>query len=345
MKDYPKFLRAALGERVTPPPVWIMRQAGRYLPEYRAIKEKYSFWEMCKNPQLAAEVTLQPLRRFPLDAAILFSDIMTPLLDAGVEIQFAPGPTLAAPLRDEDSIRKLTPPPREELAPYVSETIRILRSELDSSALLGFAGSPFTLAAYLVEGKGSKDFRNFRALLYSRPELAKTLLQKLTELTADYLLNQIDAGVDAVQIFDSWAGIASPPVFEEFALPYLQTLLSRLKGAKSHAGRPVPVIYFALNAHHLYPQIASLPAEVIGIDWKITLSEAKEFFPDKTLQGNFDPALLFAPTEVIERELEKILLFSEKNPHIFNLGHGIYPETPVENVAFLVEKIKNYQKK
>ncbi|MCS7193829.1 MAG: uroporphyrinogen decarboxylase [Meiothermus sp.] len=327
------FLRAAWGEDTTRAPLWLMRQAGRYLPEYRAIKARASFWEMVRTPELAAEVTLQPLRRFPLDAAILFSDIMTPLPAMGVAVEFSPGPVVAEPLRSPAQIEALRLPEVAELAPFVAEAIRLVRRELQGreAALIGFGGAPLTLATYLVQGAGSKDYEVFRAFLRQEPALAHRLLEKLAEVTLRYLRMQVEAGAQAIQLFDSWAGLHDPQTYRTFGLPYNRWVLEGL------GGLGVPRIYLAVGASHLYPLIAELPCEVVSVDWRMSLAQVRSFFPNRALQGNLDPAVLLAPPEVIAREAREVLRAGRGGPHIFNLGHGVIRTTPPEHVAYLVE--------
>lgn len=334
------FLRAAWGEDTPRAPLWLMRQAGRYLPEYLAIKARASFWEMVRTPELAAEVTLQPLRRFPLDAAILFSDIMTPLPAMGVQIEFSPGPVVAEPLRTQGQLEALRLPEAQEIAPYVAEAIQLVRRKLAGKpvALIGFAGAPLTLATYLVQGSGSKDYEEFRAFLRQEPHLAHRLLQQLTELTIRYLRMQIEAGAEAVQLFDSWAGLHDPDTYRTFGLPYNQKVLSAL------AGLGVPRIYLAVGASHLYPWLALLPCEVVSVDWRLSLDQVRPFFPAHTLQGNLDPAVLLAPLEVITQEAHKVLRAGLGGPHIFNLGHGVIRTTPPEHVAHLVEVVHQFNR-
>ena len=333
------FLRAAWGEDTPRAPLWLMRQAGRYLPEYRAIKAKASFWEMVRTPHLAAEITLQPLRRFPLDAAILFSDIMTPLPAMGVQIAFSPGPVVAEPLRNQAQIEALQLPETQEIAPFVAEAIRLVRRELAGKplALIGFAGAPLTLATYLVQGSGSKDHEDFRAFLRQEPALAHRLLQKLTELTIRYLRMQIEAGAEAVQLFDSWAGLHDGEVYRIFGLPYNQTVFSAL------AGLGVPRIYLAVGATHLYPLLALLPCEVVSVDWRTPLDQVRRLLPH-ALQGNLDPAVLLTQPTVITQEAQKVLRAGLGGPHIFNLGHGVIRTTPPEHVAHLTEVVRQFDR-
>ncbi len=333
----PLFLRAAWGQDTPCAPIWLMRQAGRYLPEYRALKEKYSFWELCRTPALAAEVTLQPLRRFALDAAILFSDIMTPLSPMGVDITFAPGPVIGNPIRETKAVEALRIPEAGEIAPFVPEIIKILRQEL-SIPLIGFGGSPLTLATYMVEGKGSKDYPLFRQFLRAEPKASHQLLDKLTETTIRYLKTQVEAGAQAIQLFDSWAGLHNAPMYEEFGLPYIQRILDALAPYK------VPRIYIAVGAGHLYPLMAQLPVEVISADWRIPLDQVRPIVGQRTLQGNLDPAVLLAHPDVVAQEARRILQTGLGGAHIFNLGHGIFPQASLDNVARLVDTVHNFNR-
>ncbi|GIW32844.1 uroporphyrinogen decarboxylase [Meiothermus sp.] len=334
------FLRAAWGEDTPQAPIWLMRQAGRYLPEYRAIKARAGFWEMVRTPELAAEVTLQPLRRFPLDAAILFSDIMTPLPAMGVHIDFSPGPVVAEPLRTQAQIEALRLPEAQEIAPYVAQAIRLVRRELTGKpvALIGFGGAPLTLATYLVQGGGSKDYEDFRAFLRQEPTLAHRLLERLTELSIRYLRMQVEAGAQAIQLFDSWAGLHDLEAYLTFGLPYNQAVLSAL------ADLSVPRIYLAVGAAHLYPALAQLSCEAVSVDWRMSLAQVRPFFPAHTLQGNLDPAILLAPPAVITQEAHKVLRAGRGGPHIFNLGHGVIRTTPPEHVSHLVEVVQQFNR-
>jgi uroporphyrinogen decarboxylase len=314
-----------------------MRQAGRYLPEYRAIKERSSFLEMTRTPELAAEVTLQPLRRFPLDAAIIFSDIMTPLEALGVEIEFKPGPSIAQPLRSREAIDKLTL--QDEIAPFVGDALRLVRAELAPDvALIGFGGAPLTLAAYLVEGGGSKEYEHFRQFLRAQPAAMHALLEKLTELTIRYLQMQVEAGAQAIQLFDSWAGLHDERTYREFGLPYYKRIMDSL--ADSGASR----IFFALGASHLMDAVAEVPCEVVGVDWRTDLGAARALLPGRALQGNLDPAFLYADSASLASEATRILEAGRGGAHIFNLGHGIWPTTPIDAVAHLVETVHAYSR-
>lgn len=335
--EQPLFLRAAMGENTSRAPIWLMRQAGRYLPEYRALKEKYTFWELCQNPELAVEVTLQPLKRFAFDAAILFSDIMTPLSPMGVDISFSPGPVIADPVRTVQAVDALRVPEAEAIAPFVMKEIELLRKEL-KVPLIGFGGAPLTLATYLVEGKGSKEYQNFRAFLRAQPEAAHQLLDKLTETSIRYLTSQVRAGAQAIQLFDSWAGLHNAETYGTFALPYVKRILDAI----GELG--VPRIYLAVASSHLYPQIATLPAEVLSVDWRLPLGSLRDRFAGKTLQGNLDPSVMLSTPEQITKEATRVLQEGLGGAHIFNFGHGIFPTTPPEHVAHLVELVHNFDR-
>lgn len=331
------FLRAASGEDTPTAPIWIMRQAGRHLPEYRALKEKHSFWQLARTPELAAEVTLQPVRRYGVDAAILFSDIMTPLPPMGLAIDFQPGPVFEKPVRDPRQVESLRIPVQEEIAPFVSEALRIIRKE-SPVPVIGFAGAPLTLATYIVQGGGSKDYAEFRAFLRQEPLAAHSLLDKLTEVTIRYLTLQVEAGAHAVQLFDSWAGLHDARSYAEFARPYNIRVLDALAALR------VARIYLAVDAAHLYGEISRLPAEVVSVDWRTPLSKVREQLPGKGLQGNLDPALLLAPPKVLVAEAQRVLHEGLGGAHLFNLGHGILPQTDPGAVALLIDTVKTFDR-
>ncbi len=335
------FLRAAMGENTERAPIWLMRQAGRYLPEYLALKAKSSFWEMVRTPELAAEVTLQPIRRFDLDAAIVFSDIMTPLTPMGVEIEFNPGPVIAHPLRSMAQIQALQIPAEDEIAPFMQKALHLVRRELRdrNTPLIGFGGAPLTLATYLIQGSGSKEYEEFRAFLRQEPGSAHALLEKLTEVSVRYLRAQVRAGAQAIQLFDSWAGLHNSDTYLEFALPYNRRVLEALSDLQ------VPRIYLAVASSHLYPMISQLPAEVFSVDWRMSLDQIRPHFSGRTLQGNLDPSVLLAPPEVITQEAHKVLQAGLGAAHIFNLGHGISRHTPPENVTHLIEVVHGFERK
>ena len=318
-------------------PLWIMRQAGRILPEYRALKERHGFAGLSRDPELAAEVTLMPLRRFPFDAAITFADIMSPLPALGVDFRFDPGPVVAQRIRDAASVAALPDPDHlddSEIAPEVTAAQRIVRSELDpGKALLGFAGAPLTLAAYLVEGRGVRDFPRLRAFAYEEPAAFDALLDRLGRLCARYLIAQHRAGADAVQVFDSWAGLFARAEWRRWVRPHLERLLGRLGDAG------VPRILFLHAAPHLVDDYAELPCEALGVDWRTDLGALRRHRPDLCLQGNLDPTVLLAGADAIRRETRRLLDSLPGRGHIVNLGHGVLPETPLEAVQTLVEAV------
>jgi uroporphyrinogen decarboxylase len=333
------YLRAARGERTERAPVWIMRQAGRYLPEYRATRARAGdFLGLCKNPELAAEVTLQPIDILGVDAAILFSDILIPVEPMGFKMTFDPSPVLDPPVRSRADIDRLRVPDPEAAVPFVYETIRILRRALEGRVpLIGFGGAPLTLAAYMVEGKGSKSFDRLKRLLYGDPASAHALLEKTTAVMERYLAAQVRAGAQAIQIFDTWAGILSEPDYREFALRYVR----RLNDALRPLG--VPLIYFAVDAAHLFGAVKECGADVLGVDWRTSLADASRALGDgHVLQGNLDPCVLFASPEIVCARARRVLAEGRAaKAHIFNLGHGILPETPVENAQALVAAVKD----
>lgn len=337
------FLRACRRQPVEHTPVWLMRQAGRYMAEYRAIRQRYSFLEMVKTPDVAAEVTLQPINAFPLDAAIVFADILPPLEGMGMHLTFekGEGPVLHNPLRspaDIDALRQ--PDPRETVA-YTIEAVRLVKQQLAGRVpLIGFSGAPFTLASYAIEGGSSRDYRNAKGVMYRHPQAWKTLMEKLTGLISEYLVAQVEAGADAVQIFDSWAGALSPFDYAEYVLPYVQQCVAHIRERCQ-----VPVIYFGTDMNGLIPLLRQSGADVLGADWRIPLDDFwAQVGPDVAVQGNLDPATLFAPWPEIERRAADILRRAAGRPgHIFNLGHGILTETPVENVKQLVEFVHTFK--
>ena len=331
------FLEAAHGHDTPRAPIWIMRQAGRYLSEYRALKEKYSFWELCRTPELAADITLQPVRRFGMDAAILFQDIMTPLPPMGVKIDFRPGPVFEEPVRSAQAVDALRVPEQDEIAPYVADAIGLIRAE-SPVPLIGFGGAPLTLATYMIQGGGSKDYDEFRQFLRYAPEAAHKLLDKLTELSIRYLKMQVEAGAQAVQVFDSWAGLHDARTYREFAKPYNQRIFDALSAYE------VPRLYIAVDALHLYGEIKDLACEVVSVDWRVPLSQVRPLLPGKTLQGNLDPAVLLAPEKVVRAEAERVLREGLGGPHIFNLGHGIMRQTDPERVAQLREVVRAFDR-
>jgi len=332
-----RFLRACRREPVDRTPLWIMRQAGRYLPEYRALKERHDFLTLCRTPELAVEATLQPLRRFPLDAAIVFSDIMIPLEAMGVELEFTPGPHIARPVRTRADVDALTPRPAEEATAFVGEALRMLRRELDGrTPVIGFCGAPFTLAAYLVEGRGREGFGGVKNLMMREPATFVALLDKLADQMADYLAFQVRSGAQALQLFDSWAGLLAPEDYRTYVLPSLQ----RLVRALPHEGG-VPLIYFAVDGNHLLEDSLAIGADVLGLCWRTPVSQARRRTGGRVaLQGNLDPYALFAPPDVVRARAQAVLDDAGDAPgHVMNLGHGILPETPIASVEALVETV------
>jgi len=339
------FLRALLRQPTDYTPLWLMRQAGRYLPEYRATRARAgSFLGLAKNPDFATEVTLQPLERYPLDAAILFSDILTVPDAMGLGLYFAEGegPKFERPLRDEQAVLALQVPPRESLQ-YVFDAVTQIRTELDGRVpLIGFSGSPWTLACYMVEGGGSDDFRIVKAMLYDRPDLMHHILSTNAAAVAAYLNAQIDAGAQAVMIFDTWGGALADGVYQEFSLRYMADVMRALKREKD--GVRIPAIVFTKGGGLWLEQIADIGADAVGLDWTVNLQQARQRIGHKVaLQGNLDPNVLFAGKQQIEAEVGKLLRSFGKPEtgvgHVFNLGHGISQFTPPDAVTTLVEAV------
>lgn len=332
-----RFLKACRREPVDCTPVWMMRQAGRYLEEYRAIRAKHSFLEMCRTPELAAEVTVQPLRRFDFDAAIIFADILLPLPGMGIDLTFAKGegPVIGNPVRtssDVDALTALTP---EADVPFLAEAIRLVLHEIDGRApLIGFSGAPFTLGSYMIEGGGSKNFVATKTLMYTQPRLWHRFMEKVTSSIVSYLRYQVAAGVHAVQLFDSWVGILAPSDYREYVLPYSSRVMEELANT-------VPIIHFGTDTATLLPLMRRAGGDVLGVDWRMDLSDAWQVLgSDVGVQGNLDPITLFAPPDVIEDKVEAVLAAAAGRPgHIFNLGHGVLPETPPESVAVMVDAV------
>jgi uroporphyrinogen decarboxylase len=345
------FLKACRGEEVPYTPVWIMRQAGRYLPEYRAVRGKADFLTMCKTPELAAEVTLQPIDILNVDAAILFSDILIPCeaMGQGLEFHEGKGPILRPEIRDKDTADRLFVPDPEDKMKFVMDTIRLLRKELaDRVPLIGFAGAPFTTATYMIEGGTSKNFLNTKRMIYENPALYKSFMDKVTATITDYLKAQIAAGAQAVQIFDTWGGIFSPADFREFALTYVKKIIEDLKQwMKTQSAEPVPIIYFVGETAGLLHEIKTSGADVFGVDWRINLDDAiKRLGGDVVVQGNLDPLSMFLPQYKIEDRVKDVLSrASSARGHIFNLGHGVVPQTEPDNVIALVEMVHRLSKK
>jgi len=333
-----RFLRACRREAVDRTPVWFMRQAGRYLPEYRALRQKHTLVTLCRTPELAVEVTLQPVRRLGVDAAILFSDLLLPLDPLGVpfEFQVGEGPVILKPVRtpaDIDALRRFEP--RQELAP-VLEAVRLLRRELEGQVpLIGFAGAPFTLASYAVEGGHSTAFALTKALMYGEPAAWHRLAGLLASVTGDYLRAQVEAGVQALQVFDSWVGALDEADYREFALPHVRAVFDAVRGTG------VPVIHFGTGTGHLLAAQREAGGDVIGLDWRLPLDEGWRRAGDGVaVQGNLDPTLLLGPrARLLDRVDDVLRRAGGRAGHIFNLGHGVLPATPVENVRAVVERV------
>jgi uroporphyrinogen decarboxylase len=332
------FIKACLRQSTGQTPIWIMRQAGRYLPEYRAVREKYDFLTMCRTPELAAEVTIQPITRFGFDAAIIFSDILVVPEAMGMKLNVieSKGPVFEQKIESLNDIEKLDSQDIVSKLDYVFQAVKLTKERLEGNVpLIGFAGAPWTLASYMAEGGGSKNFAKIKGLIYNNPGHAHKLLEKLSKAIIDYLNTKIDYGCDAVQIFDTWAGILSPHDFREFSLKYIAEIAENIKK------RNIPVIVFAKGIKD-YSLLADVKCDVIGVDWQTDLSIVKQTVnQSKALQGNLDPVVLLSNAEKIKEEALKIMQnYGNGSGHIFNLGHGILPETPVENVKALVDYVK-----
>ncbi|MEM1433816.1 MAG: uroporphyrinogen decarboxylase [Pseudomonadota bacterium] len=331
------FLRACRGERTERTPIWLNRQAGRYMPEYHALKGATPSLDFFTNPEMAAQATLDAQRILGVDAAILFADLLPILCPMGLELDYkaGEGPVFANPLRSAADIDGLRVMDAADATPYIAQTVKNVRAELpEPVALIGFGAAPFTLASYAVEGRGSRNYVHVKQLMYQAPELWNTLMDKLTTQLISYLNFQIDAGAEAVQLFDSWVGTLSVADFVQYAKPHTARLITALKGR-------VPVIYFGTGNAHLLAEVASLEPDVLALDWRVSLSEVWNTLAPPAIQGNLDPIVLCSEPAAIEQQAARIL--SEAAPargHIFNLGHGIIPETPVDNVKFLVDYVQ-----
>jgi uroporphyrinogen decarboxylase len=334
-----RFLAACRREPVDRTPVWFMRQAGRYMPEYRALRARHNLLELCLTPELAVEVTLQPVRALGVDAAILFSDLLLPLAPLGLPFDFqaGEGPVIETPVRTRADVERLRRfEPRQELAPVLT-AIRLLRRELDGRVpLIGFAGAPFTLASYAIEGGRSTHFARVKALMYQEPETWHRLAGLLADVVGDYLKAQVEAGVDALQVFDSWVGVLDERDYRQLVLPHVRTLFDRLRVSG------VPLIHFGTGTGHLLRAMREGGGDVLGVDWRTPLDEAWRIVGDDVaLQGNLDPTLLLAPRERLLAGVDEVLeRVAGRRGHIFNLGHGILPDTPVESVKAVVERVQ-----
>jgi uroporphyrinogen decarboxylase len=338
-----RFLRALLRENVDVTPVWMMRQAGRYLPEYRATRAKAgNFMNLCMNPELACEVTLQPLRRFALDAAILFSDILTvpDAMGCGLYFEQGEGPKFHKPVRTEADVAALPVINAERDLAYVMDAVKLIRRELGGQVpLIGFSGSPWTISTYMVEGGGSKDFATVKGMMMAQPEVMHALLDKVALSVIDYLNAQIRAGAQAVQIFDTWGGVLTPHDYQEFSLQYMQKIVAGLQ--RENEGRRVPVIVFTKNGGLWLEKIAAIGADCVGLDWTINIADAKKRIGNKVaLQGNMDPSVLYGSPARIRREVQSILDgFGKGNGHVFNLGHGIHQHVDPDHAKAFIDAV------
>jgi len=338
-----RFLKACRREPVDCTPVWVMRQAGRSLPEYREIRSKHTFLEMCKTPEVAAEITIQPVRRFEIDAAIIFADILLPLEPMGIELEFAKdeGPMIHNPVRTITDVDKLRTIDAAKQIEYLMQAIKLVLKELNGKVpLIGFSGAPFTLASYIIEGGGSKNYEHAKAMMFTEPKAWHKLMQHLTGVVSNYLNAQIDAGVQVVQLFDSWVGVLGPSDYLEFVFPHQKKVIAEIK-------KTVPLIHFAHGATHLLEMVAEAGGDVIGLDWRCNLNDAwKRIGHDKGVQGNLDPLTLFGTKEFIRKRTKEILnAAAGRNGHIMNLGHGILKQTPIENAAEFINTTHELSKR
>ena len=333
------FLRALRGEVVSRPPVWMMRQAGRYLPEFMEIRNKYDFFTRCRTPELASEITIQPIKRFGMDAAILFSDILVVPQAMNLEVQMKPdfGPYIPNPIRDQKGIDNLIVPDVNESLNYVFQAIKASKEKLNNEIpLIGFAGSPWTILCYMIQGQGSKTFDEAKKFCFSNPTEAHNLLQKITDTTINYLKGKVNAGVDAVQIFDSWGGLLSPYDYQEFSWQYIQQIIDFLKDS-------APVIVFGKGCWFALKEMSQSGASALGIDWTCSARNARYLSGGNiTLQGNFDPSRLLSPPSEIKRMVLEMINEFGKDKYIVNLGHGILPGIPLENVKAFIDSVKEY---
>lgn len=333
------FLRALKGEAVDRPPVWMMRQAGRYLPEYMEIRKKYDFFTRCETPELASEITLQPIRRYGMDAAILFCDILVIPQAMGIEVQMKEGigPWIPHPIENEKDLNQIQMPDVKESLNYVMEAIKMTKEKLENEIpLIGFAGSPWTIFCYVIQGSGSKNFQKAKKICFTQPKLAHHLLQKITDVTIAYLKEKVKAGVDVVQLFDSWGGLLSPEDYPVFSWSYLQQIIDSLQ-------QEAPVIVFAKGCWYALEDMAKSGASALGVDWTISPEEARNRSGGKiTLQGNFDPTRLYSPPSEIKELVHRMIRDFGKDRYIVNLGHGILPDIPVENAGAFIEAVKEY---
>lgn len=333
-----RFLQACRREATDVTPIWLMRQAGRYMAEYRAIRAKHSMLDVIRTPELACEVTLQPIDAFDLDASIIFADILPILIGMGLDLDFVKGtgPVLYNPIASVADVDALRTPSTAENLPYTLDAIRLVRRELEGRVpLIGFSGAPFTLASYAIEGGGSKNHVKVKSFMHAEPEAWHRLMEKLTQVVGDYLVAQAEAGAQALQVFDSWAGVLSPYDYREKVLPYARRVVAQAQSTG------VPVVYFGTNMNGLLHLLPEIGADVLGVDWRIEIDTAwDQLGGNVAVQGNLDPVLLFAPWEQIQHQVDNILQRTAGRPgHIFNLGHGILPGTPVDHVRRLADYV------
>src|SRR5438034_91197 len=338
-----RFVKACKAQPVDRTPVWFMRQAGRYMPEYRAVRKQYSLIEICKKPELAAEVTITAAEALGVDAAIVFADLLLPLEVMGLPFRFSTGegPVIEKPVRDAKDIERLRTDRAADLG-YVAEAVRLVCKHFgEKLPVIGFCGAPFTLASYMIEGGGSRNYIHTKKMMYTNPAAWQVLMQKLVEVLAAYSADQVQGGADALQIFDSWVGCLSVEDYRQHVLPHTRDLVQRLKATG------VPIIYFGTDTATLLPAMKETGAQVMGVDWRIPLDEAwRELNHEGAIQGNLDPVLLFADQKQLRSRTELILRQADGRPgHIFNLGHGILPETPVDNVRALVDFVRELSAK
>jgi uroporphyrinogen decarboxylase len=334
------FLKALKGETVARPPVWMMRQAGRYLPDFMKLKEKYDFFTRCQTPEMATEITLMPIDQIGVDAAIIFSDILVVLQAMNIEVEMRDsiGPYLPKPIIDKASLDQVILPDVEEELGYVFEAVRMTKNELNERVpLIGFAGAPWTLLCYAVQGQGSKNFDKAKAFCFQEPAMAKELLQKITTTTIAYLREKVKAGADVIQLFDSWGGLLSPSDYQEFSWPYIQQIINALSGT-------VPVIVFGKGCWFALQEMSKSGAAALGIDWTCTARNARYLSGGQiTLQGNFDPSRLLSPIPEIKTQVKQMINAFGKDRYIVNLGHGILPNIPVDHAKAFVDAVKEYQ--
>ncbi len=341
-----RYLKALLKQETDTTPVWIMRQAGRYLPEYRATRQQAgSFLDLCKNPELACEVTLQPLRRFELDAAILFSDILTipDAMDLGLYFSTGEGPKFERPLRTHADIDKLFVPDPADSLRYVTDAVTLIRQELDGMVpLIGFSGSPWTLATYMIEGGGSKDYHHCKGMLYGDPKSLHRILEVTTQAVVVYLNAQIEAGAQSVMVFDTWGGVLSPEAYEEFSLRYMQQIVDQV--SREHDGKTIPITLFTKGGGQWLEKIAATGCNAVGLDWTISIDEARQRIgKDVALQGNLDPNVLYASPDLIRQHARTLIeKFGPHSGHVFNLGHGIHQTVDPDHLKVLVDAVHEF---